>query len=83
VPPRTDEQRDESRLFIDPRTDLSRCSKRQLLDDLVGDGEHARRNLDPEHLGDPQIDDELKSGGLNNRQLGRLLALEHAPWSRR
>jgi hypothetical protein len=53
-----------------------RCLGSRLVDHLVGDGEHARRNFEAErHSG---LDDEFKLGGLLDQQIGRFLALEDA-----
>ena len=41
-------------------TDLSRCSKRQLLDHLVGAREQRRRNCDSDRLRSPVVDDQLE-----------------------
>jgi hypothetical protein len=49
----------------------------QLLDHLVGDGEHAWRHLDAECLCGFQIDDQLELGRLRDRQIGRFGALEN------
>ena len=47
-----------------------------LFDHFVCDGEHARRDSEPERLGRFQVDDKLELGRLQNRQVGGLLALE-------
>jgi hypothetical protein len=46
------------------------------LDHLVGNGEHARRNGEAKRLGGLEIDDQLEFGGLLDRQITRLFALE-------
>src|SRR5450631_2490622 len=48
-----------------------------LLDHLVGDGKHARRDIKAKYFCDPEIDNELRSGGLDYRQVGRLCALQN------
>jgi hypothetical protein len=50
-----------------------------LVDYVVGYGEHARWDIEAEHLGDPQIDDELGPRGLYNRQVSCLFAFEYSP----
>jgi hypothetical protein len=49
-----------------------------LFDHLICEGKNLRRNLDPKRLGGLKIDDELELGRQQNRQVGGLLALEHA-----
>ncbi len=50
-------------------------------DHVVGDREHVLRHLDAERARRLQIDDELKFGRLQQRQLDGLGALEGAPSS--
>src|SRR5215470_7192726 len=50
-----------------------------LFDDLVGSGEQSRRDNKPERFGRLQVDDELKLGRAQDRQVGRSLALKNAP----
>ena len=50
-----------------------------LLDHLVGERQQLVRNLEFERLGGSQIDRQLEFGGLHDRQLGRLGAIEDAP----
>src|SRR5262249_1754230 len=47
-----------------------------LFDHFVCDGEHARRDSEPERLGCFQVDDKLELGRLQNRQVDGLLALQ-------
>ena len=60
--------------FWGPLADIRRCGKfrheMQLLDHLVGAGEQHGRNLDAERLGGLQVDDQLKSGRLLDRNIG-------------
>jgi hypothetical protein len=49
---------------------------RPLLDNLVGEVEHARRDSEPERLGGLQVDDQLVFGRLLNREVGRIGAIE-------
>ena len=58
-----------------PIADSSGEQKRSLFDQLVCDGEHARRNGEAERLGGLEVDHELEFGGLYDRQITRLLAL--------
>src|SRR5215831_17637750 len=48
-------------------------------DHLVGDGEHARRNGQPERLGRFHVDDQVELGRLHNRKIARLITLENPP----
>jgi hypothetical protein len=49
-----------------------------LFDDLVGGVLKRERNGQAEHLGGLEVDDELKSGWLDHREIGRLLGFENA-----
>src|SRR5262249_37903593 len=51
--------------------------KMSLFDNLVGAGEHNRRNLKAEGLGSLGVDHQLKFGRLLNWKIGRLRALEN------
>ena len=46
--------------------------------ELATDVESMARHLESERFGGLQVDDELEFGGLHDRQVGRLLALENA-----
>ena len=46
------------------------------IDDLVGAGEEQSRHGEAERFGGIEIDDQLESGRLLNRQVGRLGAVE-------
>jgi hypothetical protein len=48
-----------------------------LFDHLVGKRELRRRHGEAERLGGLEVEYELKFGGLHDRQIGRLLALEN------
>src|SRR4029077_7369193 len=48
------------------------------LDDLVGAGEDRWRDGEAERLGRLQVDDKLDLGGLQDRQVTRLLARENS-----
>src|SRR6185369_13151596 len=48
-----------------------------LLDHLVGEREQPVRHLEAERLGSLEVEHELELGGLHNRQVGGLLALEN------
>ena len=56
----------------------TRCSKVELLDHFVGDGEHVGRDYQAERLGGLQVDYQFELGRLQNRQVGGLLAFEDA-----
>jgi len=62
---------------------LSRPDERsavtRLLDHLVGGREQRRGHCEAECLRRDQIDDELELAGAQNRNISRLLPLEHAP----
>ena len=49
-----------------------------LFDHLVGAAEQRERKREAERLGGIEVDDQLDFGGLLDRQVGRLLALENA-----
>src|SRR6516164_93527 len=59
--------------------DAARGPSTPSFDDLVGDGEHARRNSQPERLGRFHVDDQVKLGRLHNRKIPRLITLENPP----
>src|SRR6266700_397043 len=66
-----------------PKAAVSRCSntsvqKPDLLDHLVGAREQRRRNRQAERPGGRKVEDQLDFGGLLDRQIGGLLALENA-----
>ena len=48
-----------------------------LLDHLIGEGEQRRRNSEAERPGGLEVDDELEFGGLHDREVGGLLAVEN------
>jgi hypothetical protein len=48
-----------------------------LLDHLVGARKQRRRHGEPERFGGLEVDHQLELGRLENRQIGRLLALEN------
>src|SRR5258706_155553 len=48
------------------------------LDHLIGKGKHARGNREAKGLRGLEVDDELESGRLQDRQAGRLLTLENS-----
>ena len=55
------------------------CQKRtsrQSFDYFIGAAEQRKRYIDPKRLRSLEIDDHLNFGGLLDRQVGRLLALE-------
>jgi hypothetical protein len=58
-----------------PNSDIGAAS----FDDLIGACRESGRHINAEHLRDFEIDDELKSDRLMNRQIGRLDALEDLP----
>jgi hypothetical protein len=47
-----------------------------LLDNLVGVHQHRLRHSEAERLGGPEVDDQLESRRLLNRQIGGLGAFE-------
>src|SRR5206468_8162130 len=51
---------------------------RRSFDDLIGAGLQRERHVQPQSFGGPQVDDELELGGLLNRQLGWLGAVQNA-----
>jgi hypothetical protein len=53
------------------------------LDHLVGAAGERQRDSDAERLGGLQIQEEFDFGGLLNRQIGRLVALENSRRTRR
>jgi hypothetical protein len=62
-----------------PASSQNRSFAWRLLDDLVGAGEDRWRDGQAERSGGLEIDDQLESGRLLDRQIGRLLALEDDP----
>src|SRR5215471_10779663 len=52
-------------------------SAAESFDDLGGDGTNTRRNGEAERLGCLEVDYELETGRLLNRQIASLLALEN------
>ena len=48
-----------------------------LLDHLVGPRQQAIRRIDAKYLGRLEVDDKLKFGGVLDRQIARLFALEY------
>ena len=56
---------------------IKRRDRVGLLDHLVSEREHLRRQLDAESFGGFEIEDQFKLGGLHNRQVRRLLTLEN------
>src|SRR5262249_13019994 len=55
--------------------DLMHCNEK-LLDHLVSDGEHARRNSEAKRLGGLEIDHQVQFRGLQYGQIGRFRTLE-------
>jgi len=71
------------RVCFVPQADVSRCSnirlqKPDLFDHLVGATEQREREGDAKRPGGLEINDQLDLGGLLDRQLSRLLAIENA-----
>jgi hypothetical protein len=48
-----------------------------LFDHFVGCGEQPARDFKPRRFRSLEVDDQLEFGGLHNRQIGGLLALEN------
>src|SRR6516164_8307633 len=55
-----------------------RCSKSHSFNDLVGDCEHSRWNVEAERLRGLQVDDQLELSRLLDRHIGRPFSLEDA-----
>src|SRR5215472_14352533 len=79
LPPKADMCSALAHVCFGPRADSCNAAKRSLFDDLVGSGEQSRRDNKPERFGRLQVDDELKLGRAQDRQVGRSLALKNAP----
>ena len=54
------------------------CGGPALFDHLISKGEQLRGNFEAERLSGGQIDDQIKLGRLQHRQVGGLLAFENA-----
>jgi hypothetical protein len=50
----------------------------RLFNDLIRDGENARRDFETERLRGVEINDKFNLGGLLHRQVGRFFALQDA-----
>ena len=54
------------------------CGGPALFDHLISKGEQLRGNFEAERLSGGQIDDQIKLGRLQHRQVGGLLSFENA-----
>jgi hypothetical protein len=62
---------------------MHRSKIAQLFDHLVGNGEQPRRKGEAERFGSLEVNDQLKRGRLDDREIGRLRALENLAEARR
>ena len=61
-----------------PGSDICTAKERVLFDHVVGGYKKGLRHREAERLGGLEVEHELEFGGLHNRQVGRLLALENS-----
>ena len=62
-----------------PIGDMHRCNSHALFDHVVCGAKQLRMKFEAERLGGLEVDHELELGGLHDRQVARLLALENPP----
>jgi hypothetical protein len=72
-----DSSRTSRHVRLVPRGDICSAANRSLFDHLVGAAEQREREGEAECLGGFHVDDQLDLGGLLDRQLGGLFALEN------
>src|SRR5262245_2313953 len=78
LPPKADMCGAARDVRFGPKADsCSAAKKKSLFDQLVGDGEHARRNGEAKRPGSLEVDHELELGRLQDRQVGGFFALEN------
>ena len=74
VPPKAEMNSTFGETSLCANSDRTQCSRKSLLDHLVGACEQRRRHGDSERFGCDQVDGEIKFGWLLDRQVGRLRA---------
>ena len=78
LPPKAAVERTSVDVAEVPKPAVSYRSKTaQLFDHLVGECEEPQRNIKPHCLGGPEIDDQLDSHDLLDRQFGRIGSFEN------
>src|SRR5215470_7702993 len=79
LPPEADMDQHDCDVCYVPKADSCSATILSLFDHLVGSHLHDQRHSKTEPLGGLEVDHEIEFGGLYDRQIARLLALENPP----